>query len=123
MKARPIAIPLPLDRETAPDVEQSHQASQRGCSELLRVSAGLESLLNLLDLQAGEHARDSRLHALLTPLKQQLDQALDRCRRCSGGCGVCPRPPTAGPCPAGDPGQLAHSVRQRRASDDTPDQD
>lgn len=35
------------------------------------------SFLNLLELQAEEQAANNGLHTLLTPLKQQLDQAVD----------------------------------------------
>ncbi|MBB1634799.1 DUF1484 family protein [Cupriavidus sp. UME77] len=80
VEARLIAEPLLPGNEAGP----SHDATHRGCHELLRISAHLESVITLLNL----HASDSRLHALLMPLKQQLDQALNRCRRCTRACGV-----------------------------------
>ncbi|SPA45128.1 DUF1484 family protein [Cupriavidus taiwanensis] len=46
--------------------------------DLLRVSAGLQSVLTLLDLQAGDMPDSIGLHALLSPLKQQIDQNADR---------------------------------------------
>jgi len=48
------------------------------CDELLRVSAGLNSLLDLLEMRAGECQESNGLHALLSPLKLQLDEAVDR---------------------------------------------
>ncbi|MCP3020342.1 DUF1484 family protein [Cupriavidus basilensis] len=80
VEARLIAEPLLPDHEADP----SHEATHQGCHELLRISAHLESVITLLNLHAG----DSRLHALLMPLKQQLDQAVNRCRRCTRACGV-----------------------------------
>ncbi|MDF3840059.1 DUF1484 family protein [Cupriavidus basilensis] len=78
MEARPIAEPAMLDIRVAPDADWSRQTIEQSCHELLRVSAGLESLLILLELQAGEHVGNNGLHALLAPLKQQLDEAVDR---------------------------------------------
>ncbi|MBP0635181.1 DUF1484 family protein [Cupriavidus sp. AcVe19-6a] len=46
--------------------------------DLLRVSAGLQSVLTLLDLQAGDIPDSIGLHALLSPLKRQIDQSADR---------------------------------------------
>ncbi|SOY85130.1 DUF1484 family protein [Cupriavidus taiwanensis] len=46
--------------------------------DILRVSAGLQSVLTLLDLQAGDIPESIGLHALLLPLKQQLDQSANR---------------------------------------------
>ncbi|SOZ14640.1 conserved hypothetical protein [Cupriavidus taiwanensis] len=46
--------------------------------DLLRVSAGLQSVLTLLDLQAGDIPDSIGLHALLSPLKRQIDQNVDR---------------------------------------------
>jgi len=77
-EAKPIAAPLPLDNDSALEGEWNHQTIQQSCDDLLRVSAGLDSLLTLLELQAGEHAANSGLHALLAPLKQQLDHAVNR---------------------------------------------
>ncbi|MCP3020341.1 DUF1484 family protein [Cupriavidus basilensis] len=71
-KAKLIAEPLARAGETTPTHETIHQS----CHDLLRVSAGLESLL--LQLQADEQAANNGLHALLAPLKQQLDQAVNR---------------------------------------------
>lgn len=50
----------------------------QSCDELLRVSAGLDALLTLLELQAGESFDSNGLHALLLPLKLQMDEAVDR---------------------------------------------
>ncbi|MCY0857125.1 DUF1484 family protein [Cupriavidus sp. D39] len=61
----------------APETDPA-AAIHQSCHELLRVSAGLESLLVLLELQAGERAGNCGLHALLAPLKQQLDHVVDR---------------------------------------------
>ncbi|MFJ4292273.1 DUF1484 family protein [Cupriavidus sp. NPDC089707] len=46
--------------------------------DLLRVSAGFESVLTLLDLQSDTCAGSIGLHALLLPLKQQIDKSADR---------------------------------------------
>jgi len=48
------------------------------CDELLRVSAGLDALLALLELRAGESQNSDGLHALLLPLARQLNEAVDR---------------------------------------------
>ncbi|MHA7681571.1 DUF1484 family protein [Cupriavidus basilensis] len=45
---------------------------------MLRVSAGLGSVLRLLDYDSDEVEDSHGLHCLLTPLKQQLDAALNR---------------------------------------------
>ncbi|WP_454726270.1 MULTISPECIES: DUF1484 family protein [Cupriavidus] len=77
--AKPIAAPLlPAEEASTPGTHRSHETIQQTCHDLLRVSAGLESFLNLLELQAEEQAANNGLHALLAPLKQQLDQAVDR---------------------------------------------
>ncbi|MGO4152188.1 DUF1484 family protein [Cupriavidus sp. YAF13] len=89
LEARLIAEPLLADNAA----DSSHEATHQGCHELLRISAHLESVITLLNLHAG----DSRLHALLIPLKQQLDQALSRCRRCTRACGVRPLSAPASP--------------------------
>ena len=73
-EAKLIAEPLARAGEATPTHETIHQS----CHDLLRVSAGLESLLLLLELQADEQAANNGLHALLAPLKQQLDQAVNR---------------------------------------------
>lgn len=46
--------------------------------DILRVSAGLQSFLTLLDLQSDTIPQGIGLHALLLPLKQQLDESADR---------------------------------------------
>jgi hypothetical protein len=46
--------------------------------DLLRVRAGLQSVLTLLGLQAGDIPDSIGLHALLSPLKQQIDRNADR---------------------------------------------
>lgn len=46
--------------------------------DILRVSAGLQSFLSLLDLQSDTIPQGIGLHALLLPLKQQLDESADR---------------------------------------------
>lgn len=46
--------------------------------DLLRISAGFQSVLTLLDLQSDRIPESIGLHALLLPLKQQLDQNADR---------------------------------------------
>jgi hypothetical protein len=46
--------------------------------DLLRVSAGLRSVLTLLDLQSDDIPDCMGLHALLLPLKQQIDGNADR---------------------------------------------
>ncbi|SCB20952.1 DUF1484 family protein [Cupriavidus alkaliphilus] len=46
--------------------------------DLLRVSAGLESFLTLLDLQCDTTTQGVGLHALLSPLKEQLDESVSR---------------------------------------------
>ncbi|AJG17430.1 DUF1484 family protein [Cupriavidus basilensis] len=80
LEARPIAAPLLPSNDPGP----SHEATHQGCHELLRIRAHLESVISLLNLHAG----DSRLHVLLMPLRQQLDQALGRCGRCTRACGA-----------------------------------
>ncbi|WP_454733268.1 MULTISPECIES: DUF1484 family protein [Cupriavidus] len=77
-EAKPIAAPLLPAHESTLGAHRNHETIQQTCHDLLRVSAGLESFLNLLELQAEEQAANNGLHALLTPLKQQLDQAVDR---------------------------------------------
>ncbi|MBB1634798.1 DUF1484 family protein [Cupriavidus sp. UME77] len=68
---------LPEESTSAP-TDSTHETIHQSCHDLLRVSAGLESLLLLLELQADEQAANNGLHALLAPLKQQLDQAVNR---------------------------------------------
>jgi hypothetical protein len=46
--------------------------------DILRVSAGLQSFLTLLDLQSDVIPQSIGLHALLLPLKRQLDDSADR---------------------------------------------
>ncbi|WP_454722743.1 MULTISPECIES: DUF1484 family protein [Cupriavidus] len=55
-----------------------HGAAQEGCDALLRVSAGLGAVLRLLDADSDSPETAHELHCLLTPLKQQLDNAVDR---------------------------------------------
>jgi len=58
--------------------ERLRDAILQSCDELLRVSAGLNSLLDLLEMRAAECHDSIGLHALLSPLKRQLDEAVDR---------------------------------------------
>ncbi|MFC4522625.1 DUF1484 family protein [Cupriavidus pinatubonensis] len=44
----------------------------------MRVSAGLSSVLTLLDLQSDAIPNYMGLHALLLPLKEQIDRNVDR---------------------------------------------
>ncbi|CAJ95859.1 DUF1484 domain-containing protein [Cupriavidus necator] len=46
--------------------------------DILRVSVGLQSFLTLLDLQSDTIPQGIGLHALLLPLKQQLDESANR---------------------------------------------
>ncbi|UDM53846.1 DUF1484 family protein [Cupriavidus sp. MP-37] len=46
--------------------------------DILRVSAGLESFLTLLDLQCDTTTQGVGLHALLSPLREQLDESVSR---------------------------------------------
>ncbi|QEZ44911.1 DUF1484 family protein [Cupriavidus oxalaticus] len=46
--------------------------------DLLRISAGFQSVLTLLDLQSDTRVESIGLHALLLPLKQQIDKNVDR---------------------------------------------
>ncbi|WP_439669059.1 DUF1484 family protein [Cupriavidus necator] len=46
--------------------------------DILRVSAGLQSFLTLLELQSDTIPQGIGLHALLLPLKQQLVDTADR---------------------------------------------
>ncbi|CAG2132138.1 hypothetical protein LMG31506_00973 [Cupriavidus yeoncheonensis] len=46
--------------------------------DLLRISAGLRSVLTLLDFQSDDIPDCMGLYALLLPLKQQIDQNADR---------------------------------------------
>ncbi|MGO4330205.1 DUF1484 family protein [Cupriavidus sp. 2TAF22] len=77
-EARLVADPLLPEIQPTPTAQWPQETIQQSCDDLLRVSAGLESVLTLLELQAGEQAANSGLHALLSPLKRQLDQAVDR---------------------------------------------
>ncbi|EHP41245.1 hypothetical protein OR16_21141 [Cupriavidus basilensis OR16] len=52
------------------------ETTQDSCSELLDVSAGLDGILKLLDLQRDKSPEHYSLYCLLTPLKRQLDDAL-----------------------------------------------
>ncbi|SDC10233.1 Protein of unknown function [Cupriavidus sp. YR651] len=56
--------------------ESIRGATQNSCYELLRVSAGLEGILRLLDLESDRSPTHLRLHCMLSPLKKQLDEAL-----------------------------------------------
>ncbi|NOV26482.1 DUF1484 family protein [Cupriavidus necator] len=47
-------------------------------NDILRVSAGLESFLTLLDLQCDTTTQGVGLHALLSPLRKQLDESVCR---------------------------------------------
>ncbi|MBV8271639.1 MAG: DUF1484 family protein [Cupriavidus sp.] len=50
--------------------------TENSCYALLRVSAGLDGILCLLDLQSDKSPAHHSLHCLLSPLKEQLDEAL-----------------------------------------------
>lgn len=78
MEAKLVADPMPPESDATFGAEWNYKTIQQSCDDLIRVSAGLDSLLTLLELQAGEHAASNGLHALLAPLKQQLDQAVNR---------------------------------------------
>lgn len=54
------------------------ETTQDSCYALLRVSAGLDGILRFLDLQSDRSPAHHSLHCLLSPLKQQLDEALSR---------------------------------------------
>ena len=56
--------------------ELIRQTTEQSCAELWRVSAGLDGILRLLDLQSDRSPEHESLHCLLAPLKQQLDRAL-----------------------------------------------
>ncbi|WP_083383893.1 DUF1484 family protein [Cupriavidus sp. USMAHM13] len=78
-EATPIAQRLLSDDTSMLDSDDSHRDTiLQSCDELLRVSAGLDALLTLLELQAGESFDSNGLHALLLPLKLQMDEAVDR---------------------------------------------
>ncbi|MDF3833477.1 DUF1484 family protein [Cupriavidus basilensis] len=55
-----------------------HVAAQDGCDTLLRVIAGLGAVLRLLEADGDTFEATHGLHCLLTPLKQQLDGAVNR---------------------------------------------
>lgn len=48
------------------------------CDDLLRLGAGLQAVLNLLDLQGDVAIECAGLHALLAPLKQQVDHSANQ---------------------------------------------
>jgi hypothetical protein len=73
-----LAQALLPEEPTSQPSDPKHETIHQTCHDLLRVSAGLESLLLLLELQADEQAANNGLHALLAPLKQQLDHAVNR---------------------------------------------
>ncbi|WP_011298354.1 DUF1484 family protein [Cupriavidus necator] len=54
------------------------ETTQHSCYELLCVSAGLDGILQFLDLQSDRSPAHQSLHCLLSPLKQQLDSALSQ---------------------------------------------
>lgn len=56
--------------------ELIRQTTEQSCAELWRVSAGLDGILRLLDLQSDRSPEHESLHCMLAPLKQQLDRAL-----------------------------------------------
>ncbi|WP_432259049.1 DUF1484 family protein [Cupriavidus sp. TMH.W2] len=56
--------------------EEVAETVMEGCDALLRVSAGMQSILTLLDLEE-ESADALGLHCLLAPLKARLDQAIN----------------------------------------------
>ncbi|MES2011740.1 MAG: DUF1484 family protein [Pseudomonadota bacterium] len=84
-----IRITFPADTPTKLSVQElayqldalrndAQGIAQESCADLLRVSAGLGSVLRLLDYDSDEVEDSHGLHCLLTPLKQQLDAALNR---------------------------------------------
>lgn len=56
--------------------ELIRHTTEQSCAELWRVSAGLDGILRLLDLQSDRSPEHESLHCLLAPLKHQLDRAL-----------------------------------------------
>ncbi|TPQ43128.1 DUF1484 family protein [Cupriavidus pinatubonensis] len=54
------------------------ETTQHSCQELLCVSAGLDGILQFLDLQSDRSPAHQSLYCLLSPLKQQLDSALSQ---------------------------------------------
>ncbi|MGO4331024.1 DUF1484 family protein [Cupriavidus sp. M-11] len=55
-----------------------HGAAADGCDTLLRVSAALGAVLQLLDGDNASSLEAHGIHCLLAPLKQQLDGAVSR---------------------------------------------
>ncbi|MCM5532759.1 DUF1484 family protein [Acinetobacter pittii] len=55
-----------------------HSAAADGCDNLLRVSAGLGAVLQLLDGDNAASLAAHDIHCLLAPLKRQLDGAVSR---------------------------------------------
>ncbi|MDW3681585.1 DUF1484 family protein [Cupriavidus sp. CV2] len=84
-----IRITFPADTPTKVSVQElayqldalrndAQGIAQESCADLLRVSAGLGAVLRLLDYDSEDVEDNHGLHCLLTPLKQQLDAALNR---------------------------------------------
>ncbi|AJG20768.1 DUF1484 family protein [Cupriavidus basilensis] len=84
-----IRLTFPADTPTKLSVQElayqleelrsrAQSTAQESCADLLRVSAGLGAVLRLLDFDSDDVEDSHGLHCLLTPLKQQLDEALNR---------------------------------------------
>ena len=84
-----IRLTFPADTPTKLSVQElayqleelrsrAQSIAQDSCADLLRVSAGLGAVLRLLDFDSDDVEDSHGLHCLLTPLKQQLDEALNR---------------------------------------------
>lgn len=58
--------------------EDTCESVMASCDKLLRVSAGLETILSLLELREDSSGDSLGLHCLLTPLKDQLDHAINQ---------------------------------------------
>nr|WP_092138358.1 DUF1484 family protein [Cupriavidus sp. YR651] len=64
------------DPSALPVTQQDHIIAV--CDDLLRLGAGLQAVLNLLDLQGDVAIECAGLHALLAPLKQQVDHSANQ---------------------------------------------
>ncbi|WP_373376603.1 DUF1484 family protein [Cupriavidus nantongensis] len=74
----PIGAPASQDSFPLSKAVTLEEQILEAIDDILRVSAGLQSFLSLLDLQSDTIPQGIGLHALLLPLKQQLDESADR---------------------------------------------
>ena len=78
MQSNTLASPASTVSQHPPAVITLKGHILEASDDLLRISAGLQSVLTLLDLQSEACPESIGLHALLLPLKQQIDKSADR---------------------------------------------